>query len=218
MLPIAGGGKFISIGDKIRFPDDVTMGFIIGEFVRSKPKWPWTYIYIILYTEHLLKVPLTVVDNFHSHLEPMEFIRQDTFQDQVSFSYAHMKNQWNVIKVDGFDMKTDPKRFYSCTASFSPTSASARPDELVDPDPRSLGILFGCCRRTSALGRLWTAGAGVKIKSRHCDLTLSLWYTSNERFFVYMYVAIRWTDVLPNGISNTVAVGLAIPTLPSASL
>lgn len=31
MLPIAGGGKFISIGDKIRFPDDVTMGFIIGE-------------------------------------------------------------------------------------------------------------------------------------------------------------------------------------------
>lgn len=31
MLPIAGGGKFISIGDKIRFPDDVTMGFIIGK-------------------------------------------------------------------------------------------------------------------------------------------------------------------------------------------
>ncbi|XP_034105887.1 fringe glycosyltransferase [Drosophila albomicans] len=92
MLPIAGGGKFISIGDKIRFPDDVTMGFII---------------------EHLLKVPLTVVDNFHSHLEPMEVIRPDTFQDQVSFSYAHMKNQWNVIKVDGFDLKTDPKRFYS---------------------------------------------------------------------------------------------------------
>uniref|UniRef100_A0A6P4E545 Fringe glycosyltransferase n=2 Tax=melanogaster group TaxID=32346 RepID=A0A6P4E545_DRORH len=99
MLPIAGGGKFISIGDKIRFPDDVTMGFII---------------------EHLLKVPLTVVDNFHSHLEPMEFIRQDTFQDQVSFSYAHMKNQWNVIKVDGFDLKTDPKRFYSLHCQLFP--------------------------------------------------------------------------------------------------
>ncbi|TMW41533.1 hypothetical protein DOY81_013387, partial [Sarcophaga bullata] len=63
MLPIAGGGKFISIGDKIRFPDDVTMGFII---------------------EHLLKVPLTVVDNFHSHLEPMEFIRPERYQTQVS--------------------------------------------------------------------------------------------------------------------------------------
>uniref|UniRef100_A0A1A9W5R5 Fringe-like glycosyltransferase domain-containing protein n=1 Tax=Glossina brevipalpis TaxID=37001 RepID=A0A1A9W5R5_9MUSC len=99
MLPIAGGGKFISIGDKIRFPDDVTMGFII---------------------EHLLKVPLTVVDNFHSHLEPMEFIRPDTFQDQVSFSYALMKNQWNVIKIDGFDLKTDPRRFYSLHCKLFP--------------------------------------------------------------------------------------------------
>lgn len=70
--------------------------------------------------EHLLKVPLTVVDNFHSHLEPMEFIRSDTFQDQVSFSYAHMKNQWNVIKVDGFDLKTDPKRFYSLHCQLFP--------------------------------------------------------------------------------------------------
>lgn len=58
-------------------------------------------------TEHLLKVPLTVVDNFHSHLEPMEFIRPDSYQNQVSFSYALMKNQWNVVKVDGFDTKTD---------------------------------------------------------------------------------------------------------------
>ncbi|KAH8302763.1 hypothetical protein KR044_010647 [Drosophila immigrans] len=118
MLPIAGGGKFISIGDKIRFPDDVTMGFIIGEWTlpRSQPKSNLFNLCILFsfdFAEHLLKVPLTVVDNFHSHLEPMEVIRSDTFQDQVSFSYAHMKNQWNVIKVDGFDLKTDPKRFYS---------------------------------------------------------------------------------------------------------
>ncbi|XP_055620559.1 fringe glycosyltransferase [Toxorhynchites rutilus septentrionalis] len=92
MLPIAGSGKFVAIGDKIRFPDDVTMGFII---------------------EHILNVPLTVVDAFHSHLEPMEFIRPETFHDQVSFSYARMKNEWNVVKVDGFDLKTDPKRIYS---------------------------------------------------------------------------------------------------------
>lgn len=32
MLPIAGGGKFVNIGDRIRFPDDVTMGFIIGNY------------------------------------------------------------------------------------------------------------------------------------------------------------------------------------------
>ncbi|KRT86930.1 hypothetical protein AMK59_2505, partial [Oryctes borbonicus] len=56
------GGKFISTGEKIRLPDDVTMGYII---------------------EHLLKKPLTVVDQFHSHLEPMKFIRREILEDQV---------------------------------------------------------------------------------------------------------------------------------------
>lgn len=93
MLPIAGNGRFVEIGDKIRFPDDVTMGFII---------------------EYLLNIPLTVVDAFHSHLEPMEFIKQEKFQEQVSFSYARMRNEWNVVKIDGgLDLKTDPQRFYS---------------------------------------------------------------------------------------------------------
>uniref|UniRef100_A0AAG5DA81 Fringe-like glycosyltransferase domain-containing protein n=1 Tax=Anopheles atroparvus TaxID=41427 RepID=A0AAG5DA81_ANOAO len=92
MMPVAASGKFVTIGDKIRFPDDVTMGFLI---------------------EHLLNVPLTVIDAFHSHLEPMEFIRPETFHDQVSFSYARMRDEWNVVKVDGFDVKTDPKRIYS---------------------------------------------------------------------------------------------------------
>ncbi|XP_058122172.1 fringe glycosyltransferase [Anopheles ziemanni] len=92
MMPVAASGKFVAIGDKIRFPDDVTMGFLI---------------------EHILKVPLTVIDAFHSHLEPMEFIRPETFHDQVSFSYARMRDEWNVVKVDGFDLKTDPKRIYS---------------------------------------------------------------------------------------------------------
>lgn len=64
-------------------------------------------------TEHILKIPLTVVDAFHSHLEPMEFLRPETFPDQVSFSYSRIKDQWNVVKIDGFDLKTDPKRFFS---------------------------------------------------------------------------------------------------------
>jgi fringe protein len=62
MMPIAGDGKFMEIGDRIRFPDDVTMGFIV---------------------EYLLNTPLTVVDAFHSHLEPMEYIKKDTFPNQV---------------------------------------------------------------------------------------------------------------------------------------
>lgn len=62
MLPVAGNGKLVSIGDNIGLPDDVTMGYII---------------------EYLLKVPLTVVDGFHSHLEPMEILPLETFKQQV---------------------------------------------------------------------------------------------------------------------------------------
>ncbi|XP_034934809.1 fringe glycosyltransferase isoform X2 [Chelonus insularis] len=93
MIPIAGGGKFISVGDRIRLPDDVTMGYII---------------------EHLLKKKLTVVELFHSHLEPMKFLNEDTFHDQVSFSYAKgPKDEWNIVTVNGFDAKNDPNRFRS---------------------------------------------------------------------------------------------------------
>lgn len=40
------------------------------------------------FTEHMLEVPLTVVDQFHSHLEPMEYIAPDTFADQVIFFFC----------------------------------------------------------------------------------------------------------------------------------
>lgn len=36
MLPIASSGKFVAIGDKIRFPDDVTMGFIVGKLLNLR--------------------------------------------------------------------------------------------------------------------------------------------------------------------------------------
>lgn len=32
MLPVAGNGKLIGICDRIRFPDDVTVGFVIGGY------------------------------------------------------------------------------------------------------------------------------------------------------------------------------------------
>nr|CAD7462747.1 unnamed protein product [Timema tahoe] len=85
---VFSGGKFISIGEKIRLPDDVTMGYII---------------------EHLLRKPLTVIDKFHSHLEPMKFLRQDTFHQQITFSYSrYSKDEMNVLKIDGFDHRLDP--------------------------------------------------------------------------------------------------------------
>ncbi|XP_057325172.1 fringe glycosyltransferase [Microplitis mediator] len=93
MVPVAGGGKFITVGDRIRLPDDVTMGYII---------------------EHLLKKQLTVVEQFHSHLEPMKFLNNDTFHEQISFSYSKgPRVEWNIVKIDGFDLKDDPNRFRS---------------------------------------------------------------------------------------------------------
>ncbi|KAK3915219.1 Fringe glycosyltransferase, partial [Frankliniella fusca] len=93
MLPVAGGGKFISIGEKIRLPDDVTMGYVI---------------------EHLLRKPLTVIDQFHSHFEPMKFIEQEKMHEQITFSYSrYSKHEVNVLKIDGFDSRLDPTRFLS---------------------------------------------------------------------------------------------------------
>nr|CAD7202339.1 unnamed protein product [Timema douglasi] len=155
------GGKFISIGEKIRLPDDVTMGYIIaGDLLISAPRLilislngldpPWTSINnlslsfsaprldqikikdernvftnlgpglqpvetnpgnesVTVVTEHLLRKPLTVIDKFHSHLEPMKFLRQDTFHQQITFSYSrYSKDEMNVLKIDGFDHRLDP--------------------------------------------------------------------------------------------------------------
>nr|XP_031849800.1 fringe glycosyltransferase-like [Nomia melanderi] len=104
MTPVAGGGKFITVGDRIRLPDDVTMGYII---------------------EYLLKKQLTVVEQFHSHLEPMKFLNKDTFAEQVSFSYSKgPRDEWNILKIDGFDMKDDPKRFRSIHCHLFPHVAN----------------------------------------------------------------------------------------------
>ncbi|CAN8003280.1 unnamed protein product [Ixodes hexagonus] len=86
------GGKFISIGEHIRLPDDVTMGYIV---------------------EHLLKKKLTVVENFHSHLEPMKFLKKEVLSDQVTFSYSRFGKEMNILSIDGFPYRVDPTRFLS---------------------------------------------------------------------------------------------------------
>lgn len=105
MLPFAGFGKFMTIGDRIGLPDDVTMGYII---------------------EHLLKVPLTVIETFHSHLEPMDILPKETFNEQVTFSYGHIKNNTNVLLIDGFDDKIDPTRFLSLHCHLYPNLANGK--------------------------------------------------------------------------------------------
>lgn len=83
-LFVFSGGKFITVGDRIRLPDDVTMGYII---------------------EYLLKKQLTVIEQFHSHLEPMKFLNKDTFGDQVLlqvfrlFRDSHFRYLCNSINL-----------------------------------------------------------------------------------------------------------------------
>lgn len=105
MLPLAGFGRFMTIGDRIGLPDDVTMGYII---------------------EHLLKVPLTVIETFHSHLEPMDILPKETFKEQVTFSYGHIKNNTNTLLIDGFDDKIDPTRFLSLHCHLYPNLANGK--------------------------------------------------------------------------------------------
>ncbi|CAH2015417.1 unnamed protein product [Acanthoscelides obtectus] len=43
--------------------------------------------------EHLLKQPLTVVDQFHSHLELLKFIRKDMIEDQTQ-NTTQVRTAW----------------------------------------------------------------------------------------------------------------------------
>ncbi|RWS27260.1 fringe glycosyltransferase-like protein [Leptotrombidium deliense] len=101
MVPIASYGKFISIGEKIRLPDDVTIGYII---------------------EYLLRTKLTVVEQFHSHLEPMKFIKPNSLSQQITFSYSKYGQEMNVIAVkSGIKPDSDPSGFISLHCHLFPT-------------------------------------------------------------------------------------------------
>lgn len=90
MKPLASNGRFTSIGDSIRLPDDVTMGFVV---------------------EVLLGRRLTVLSNFHSHLESLGYIEEETFRNQISFSYSRAGNVLSLNEA--FDHRLDPTRFFS---------------------------------------------------------------------------------------------------------
>lgn len=77
MMPLASNGKLVTICDKIRFPDDVTLGFIV---------------------EYLLKVPLTVVDTFHSHLERMDQLDSESFREQVRLHDHDFMGKFSIIQ------------------------------------------------------------------------------------------------------------------------
>lgn len=91
MSPWASLGNFISTAEKIRLPDDCTIGYII---------------------EALLEVTLTHTHLFHSHLENLQKLPTDTVLKQVTLSYGGFENRRNVVSiVGGFSLAEDPTRF-----------------------------------------------------------------------------------------------------------
>ena len=85
----SSNGKLVRTGEEFWFPDDVTIGYII---------------------DHMLKEKLTVVPQFHSHLEPMKSLQN--LDQQISFSYS----EDNIINLSGpFSSEVDPTRYVKNT-------------------------------------------------------------------------------------------------------
>ncbi|XP_053309263.1 beta-1,3-N-acetylglucosaminyltransferase radical fringe [Spea bombifrons] len=110
MSPWASMGNFISTAEKVRLPDDCTIGYII---------------------EGLLEVKMQHSNLFHSHLENLERLSPDSLLQQVTLSYGGPENQRNVVRVSGpFSVKEDPTRFKS-------VHCLLYPDTSWCPDRRS---------------------------------------------------------------------------------
>ena len=105
MVNLAGAEQFINTAEKMRLPDDVTMGYIV---------------------EMLAEVPLTKLDEFHSHLEPLRLVKE--LENQISFSYSSYgdedgKEERNIVEVQGFQEKMDPTRFLSIHCKLFPSTS-----------------------------------------------------------------------------------------------
>ncbi|XP_043955367.1 beta-1,3-N-acetylglucosaminyltransferase lunatic fringe [Gambusia affinis] len=93
MSPWASGGHFMNTAEKIRLPDDCTIGYII---------------------ESVLGVPLTRSSLFHSHLENLQQVSRSEVHKQITLSYGMFENKSNIISLKGaFPVEEDPSRFKS---------------------------------------------------------------------------------------------------------
>ncbi|XP_046894851.1 beta-1,3-N-acetylglucosaminyltransferase lunatic fringe [Hypomesus transpacificus] len=93
MSPWASGGHFMNTAEKIRLPDDCTIGYII---------------------ESVLGVPLTRSSLFHSHLENLQQVSKTELHKQITLSYGMFENKRNIINMKGaFPVEEDPSRFKS---------------------------------------------------------------------------------------------------------
>lgn len=97
MKPYCANGKFLETCLKVQRPDDLTVGLI---------------------AEGILKVPLTVIDEFHSHKEPLK-TRIHNLNNEISLSYQTASD--NVLPVGGFNLTVDPTRYHKNLALFQLT-------------------------------------------------------------------------------------------------
>uniref|UniRef100_A0AAZ3SPF7 Fringe-like glycosyltransferase domain-containing protein n=1 Tax=Oncorhynchus tshawytscha TaxID=74940 RepID=A0AAZ3SPF7_ONCTS len=88
MSPWASGGNFMTTADRIRLPDDCTVGYII---------------------ETLLGVGLIRSPLFHSHLENLQLVSPTQIHHQVTLSYGTFDSKRNIINVRGaLSLDEDP--------------------------------------------------------------------------------------------------------------
>uniref|UniRef100_I3NCE7 Fringe-like glycosyltransferase domain-containing protein n=1 Tax=Ictidomys tridecemlineatus TaxID=43179 RepID=I3NCE7_ICTTR len=86
-------GSFMSTAERVRLPDDCTVGYIV---------------------EGLLGARLLHSSLFHSHLENLQRLPPEAVLQQVTLSYGGPENPHNVVNVaGGFSLQQDPTRFKS---------------------------------------------------------------------------------------------------------
>jgi len=103
-------GGFAELGNRMRLPDDVTMGFLI---------------------EHLAGVGLVKIPEFHSHLEPLKLI--EDLDQQISFSYSSPEDSLvNLVDIHEpvFTVSEDPTRFYSLQCYLVPATKWCRTKQI----------------------------------------------------------------------------------------
>jgi hypothetical protein len=72
------------IAYKIRSPDDITIGFIIGQFLIHEKHL--TCIIMKIFSEGLLDVKLTNIEFFRSQFDKLNKINNENIKDQVMLS------------------------------------------------------------------------------------------------------------------------------------
>ena len=97
MMPFMQNEGLVKLGIERELPDDVLVGYII---------------------EYLLKVPMTVLPDFHSHLEPQKNVLIDN--RTISYSYQ-LGEDPNILDIPS-EYSDDPTRFKTLHARLFPNA------------------------------------------------------------------------------------------------